>query len=195
MQHVLTLDQGGRPSRWCSWEDAITYIVKGLVPWHLGDEVVYRGGNSRLTGDVSEIAVPNIIAVQNEVFDDRVALTNPSLFFRDAYTCCYCNQRYHRTELTREHILPVSRGGPNTWMNCVATCKRCNGAKGSRLLQECGFEMHYAPYVPSKSEVLMVACRNIQRDQLQFLWDAVPRNSPFRTKDHPVLAMLNGGSA
>lgn len=182
MQHVLTLDAGGRPSRWSSWEDAIGYIVKGLVPWYLGDEVVYQGGTSRLTGMPSEISVPNIIAVSNEVFDDRVTLTNSSLFFRDDYTCCYCNKKFGRMQLTREHIVPVSKGGPNTWMNCATACRRCNGAKSNKSLKDSGFELHYAPYVPSKSETLIIARRNIQADQLQFLCDSVPKNSPFHKR-------------
>ncbi|WP_087863839.1 HNH endonuclease [Comamonas thiooxydans] len=191
MQTVLTLDRGGRPSRWASWEDAITYIAKGLVQWHLGDETVYRGGMSRLTGGVSEIAVPNIICVKNEVYDDRVGLTNSSLFFRDGMTCCYCNRPFHRGMLSREHIVPVSGGGPDTFMNCVTCCKPCNNLKGSRSLKDCGFEMHYYPYVPSKTELLLNGTKQMAQDQMKFLWDAIPRNSPMRSRrDHPVHKLL-----
>ena len=46
------------------------------------------------------------------------------------------NGRFHFDELTREHIRPVSRGGEDTWMNCITACRACNGRKGSRLPEE-----------------------------------------------------------
>ena len=36
-------------------------------------------------------------------------------------------------DLTREHIVPTSRGGGDTWMNCITACRACNGHKGNRL--------------------------------------------------------------
>lgn len=184
MHQVLTLDQGGRPSRWTSWEEALIYKVKGLIAWSLGDEMPFRGGTCRITGEETVVLVPNIIAVKNEVFDGHIALTNQNLFQRDNHTCCYCGERFPRSYLTREHIHPVSRGGPNTWMNCVTACKACNNRKGDRFPEEIGWKLLYVPYVPNKAEALMLAGRNIKADQMEFLRNCLPKNSPLLTRDN-----------
>ena len=41
--------------------------------------------------------------------------------------------------LTRDHILPLSRGGGNSWENVVASCSPCNNRKGNRLPAEVGW--------------------------------------------------------
>lgn len=182
MHHVLTLDQGGRPARWSTWEEAVTYKVKGLITWWLGDETAIRGGVSRKTGEDSIVFVPNIIALKNQVFTGTIALTNQNLFNRDAFVCCYCGCKFPRAELTREHIVPVSRGGPNTWMNCVTACKACNGGKGDKLLEETGLKLRYLPYAPVAAEALLLAGRNIQADQMEFLQQCLPAASPLKNR-------------
>ncbi|KVP39600.1 hypothetical protein WJ87_05025 [Burkholderia ubonensis] len=139
----------------------------------------FRGGTSKQTGEDTLVLVPNIIALANEVFDGRIALTNPNLFQRDDHTCCYCGLRFPRSMLTREHIVPVSRGGPNTWMNCATACKSCNNHKSDKLLEEIGWKLLYVPYVPNKAEALILAGRNIQADQMEFLRSCLPEGSPL----------------
>ena len=53
-----------------------------------------------------------------------------TILARDGYTCHYCGQ----TAITVDHILPIKKH-PDLAMNadnCVASCKPCNSAKGSR---------------------------------------------------------------
>lgn len=47
--------------------------------------------------------------------------------------CIYCGSK---SNLTLEHVLPRSRGGPDTTDNVVWVCKRCNSSKGSKRLYE-----------------------------------------------------------
>ena len=78
----------------------------------------------------------------------RRQVTNTFLFARDGYRCMYCHRGQHdlrsRECLTRDHVVPLSRGGGNEWGNCVTACSSCNTRKGNRLPSECG--MH--PLVP-----------------------------------------------
>lgn len=182
MHQVLTLDQGGRPSRWASWQDALAYKVKGLISWSLGDEVALRGGTCRVTGEETVVYLPNIIAVANEVFDGRVPLTNPNLFARDNWTCGYCGQRFSHGDLTREHIFPRARGGQDTWTNCISACKRCNGFKACRTPEEAGMQLLWVPYVPNKAEELILSRRGVKPDQRDYLRECLPRNSPIRAR-------------
>jgi len=47
--------------------------------------------------------------------------------------CIYCGKK---RDLTLEHILPRSRGGPDIADNAVFVCKSCNSSKGGKRLYE-----------------------------------------------------------
>lgn len=44
--------------------------------------------------------------------------------------CCFCLRRLDRWSATKEHIVPRSKGGPNTFANMTASCYACNSARG-----------------------------------------------------------------
>lgn len=46
--------------------------------------------------------------------------------------CAYCGERCE--SLTRDHMMPVSRGGDNTLANIAPACLRCNQRKNARSL-------------------------------------------------------------
>ena len=83
----------------------------------------------------------------------RRQVTNTFLFARDEYSCQYCGR--HKSELkgrqflTRDHILPLSRGGENVWGNVVTSCSPCNNRKGNRLPEEAGMSLLAAPGEPN----------------------------------------------
>ncbi len=72
----------------------------------------------------------------------RRQVTNTFLFARDGYRCQYCgrdsSQFKFRECLTRDHLIPLSRGGTNAWTNVVTACSTCNTRKGNRMLERCG---------------------------------------------------------
>ena len=190
MSLILQLDSHGQPSKWISWQEAVTYHAKDLVSWSLGDmELVLRGGDNRLTGKQSTIKTSSIIAVKGESIGKRKnkppSLNNRELFRRDRYMCAYCGGIFSESKLTRDHIIPKSKGGNNIWENCVACCARCNQKKDDRTLQECGMELLYVPYVPSRAEYLLLQNRNVLFDQMEFLLAFIPEHSRAReyTKD------------
>jgi 5-methylcytosine-specific restriction endonuclease McrA len=82
----------------------------------------------------------------------RRQVTNTFLFARDGYRCQYCHRSQlelrHRECLTRDHLVPLSRGGDNEWTNCVTACSTCNTKKGNHLPAECGMHPLAAPHEP-----------------------------------------------
>jgi 5-methylcytosine-specific restriction endonuclease McrA len=179
---VLTLDSAGIPQRWSTWEEGVCYKVKDLIAWSLGDETIYRGGNSRLTGEQSTVSVPSIVAIRSlgRTKNRSVPLTNRNLFGRDRNICCYCGSHVRDHDATRDHIVPVSKGGPNIWTNCVTSCKPCNNYKDDKSLEQAGLQLLYVPYVPDRAEALILANRNILADQLDFLCAHLPKHSRAR---------------
>lgn len=43
--------------------------------------------------------------------------------------CYYCKRRFHPSELTMDHLVPVIRGGFTKKGNVVTCCKECNSQK------------------------------------------------------------------
>ncbi len=82
----------------------------------------------------------------------RRQVTNTFLFARDRYACQYCgraaNQLRTRESLTRDHVVPLSRGGLNTWTNVVTACSSCNTRKAHHLPDEIGMHLLQPPVEP-----------------------------------------------
>jgi 5-methylcytosine-specific restriction endonuclease McrA len=179
---VLQLDVSGRPQAWITAKEAAVIYACDGVAWTLGEAFhVLRGGIQRATGRQSRIEVHPIIAVRGAIptraWRQAPALSNPKLFARDRYLCAYCGHRHLFDDLTREHIVPTSRGGRDTWMNCITACRGCNGRKGNRLPEEAHMSLLYLPYVPSLHEDMILRGRRILADQMEFLLASVPRSS------------------
>jgi 5-methylcytosine-specific restriction endonuclease McrA len=179
---VLALDISGTPRQWISNEDAITYHAKDAVAWSMGDVVVRFRGGLQNDGTESYLESPSIIAIRGHGFNPfkhaTVALSNRTLFGRDRHVCAYCGGHFpNYNVLSRDHIVPKSRGGENTWMNCVTACKECNSNKGHKTLKEAGLELLYVPYVPNHFENMILQNRSILADQMEYLLSGVPKHS------------------
>lgn len=70
---------------------------------------------------------------------------------RDCHRCAYCGRR----GTTIDHVLPRCQGGKSTWLNCVAACEKCNGAKKGRTPEQAGMKFlpGAGPFVPTRAEV------------------------------------------
>lgn len=82
----------------------------------------------------------------------RRQVTNTFLFARDGYRCQFCGRSSAelrpRESLTRDHLVPLSRGGTNDWTNVVTACSPCNTRKGNRLPEEIGMHPLTHPVEP-----------------------------------------------
>jgi len=181
---VLQLDVAGNPYKWITHEKAAYYYTKGLVAWSMQqDDFTLFGGTSRLTGEQSRLTMDTIIAIRGKVNTKqysqmtRVPLNNLTLFRRDHHVCAYCGDSFKPHQLSRDHINPVSKGGPNNWMNVVTACHSCNKHKDNRTPEEAHMKLLYVPYVPSRSEYLILQNRKILADQMEFLMSSVPKES------------------
>lgn len=55
---------------------------------------------------------------------------------RDRSTCYLCARHLERSEITLDHVIPLTRGGSHTHANLKVACRSCNSAKGNRTLEE-----------------------------------------------------------
>ena len=178
---LLALDAHGRALDWISWQDAACLYARGAVAWTLGEPcLTVRGGVCRSTGERSQMLLHPIIAARSQArahaLDPTPALTNTALFARDQHLCLYCGKHFSRQTLTRDHVMPISRGGRDIWENVVAACFHCNSRKGGRTPQQASMPLLAIPYRPSWIEHLILSNRNILADQMAFLKHQLPRN-------------------
>ncbi len=179
---VLSLDAHGRVLDWINWQDATCLYARDAVAWTLGDPcLTVRGGMNRLTGQQSFIDLHPIVASRGHAraagLSPTPSLTNQALFARDDHLCLYCGQQYSRQLLTRDHVLPVSKGGRDIWENVVSACFHCNSRKANRTPQQAHMPLLAVPYRPSWIEHLILSNRNILADQMAFLKTHLPKRS------------------
>lgn len=96
------------------------------------------------------IRVPEVIVLMRYEKPPRrhVPFTRRNLYRRDHYTCQYCGARPGTENLSIEHIVPRSMGGPTSWTNCVLACLKCNVKKGSRTPELAGMRLLRQPRKP-----------------------------------------------
>jgi hypothetical protein len=183
---ILKLDVGGRPIAWISREDGALLYCRDQVAWEAGtEEVVLRGGHSRRTGLRSLLRVNSIVATislekRADEWEGTPALTNSRLFRRDDCLCLYCGEELPPAMLTRDHVVPLSAGGRDTWENVVTACQPCNHRKDNYSLDDIGMRLLAVPYAPNRAEGLILENRRILTDQMAFLRSRVGSTSRLR---------------
>ena len=55
---------------------------------------------------------------------------------RSSGVCYYCGNRFKPSELTMDHLVPLTRGGKSVQGNLVPACKECNNKKKYLLPME-----------------------------------------------------------
>ena len=187
LPHILQLDAAGNPHKWITYEKAAYYYTKNLIAWSMqATDFVLHGGISSMTGEQSTLTIDTIIAIKGKISGkqlahiNRVPLTNRTLFGRDRNVCAYCGGSFSHHDLSRDHIIPTSKGGPNIWMNVVTACHSCNKHKDDRTPEQAGMQLLYVPYIPNKAEYLILKNHRILADQMQFLLARVSDDSRLR---------------
>lgn len=190
---ILKLDITGSPTGWISYVDAVRLLANDRIIADLGSErFLVRGGINAVSGFQSSLRVASIILTRGQpklcVMGQRFVphLTNRALFGRDGHLCLYCGEQFPTTMLTRDHVIPLCRGGIDSWENVVTACFRCNNHKAGKTLDEWGkYDLIAVPYVPNKAEYLYLQNRRIIADQQAFLMARFSKNS--RLKPYSVL--------
>lgn len=150
MSGCLALNSSYEPLTVMTTKRAVRLLLQGKA------ELVEQDGDKVLRSERNAVPRPSVIRLKQFVKVPkrfRKAVTNTFLFARDQYTCQYCGkhegQLVGRTnKLTRDHILPQSRGGGNTWDNCVTACSQCNAKKDDKLPVEAGMQLLSVPTEP-----------------------------------------------
>lgn len=189
-QQVLRTDAAGMPVDWISYQDAVRCYFSGSVLYTCGS-LLYKvhGGICAATGHQSILEINSIIATVGEPqskWHHRTnyspPLTNKTLFSRDDFICMYCGNDFHKNDLSRDHVTPISQNGQDEWNNVVTACKRCNNFKAGRTPEQAGMQLLAIPFMPTHAEYVYLRGRKVLTDQMEFLKSHFPRRSPLRKR-------------
>lgn len=89
-----------------------------------------------------------------------------NIYLRDDHSCQYCYKWYPAKELTLDHVIPVSKGGPKSWLNVVTACRACNQKKRNRTPEQAEMPLLKPPVVP----------RWLPVNDIQITFDGVPQS-------------------
>ena len=172
MEHcILKIDKAGRPIKWISKQEAATLVCNDKVIWSFGDHLVRMVGGVNRMGRRSVLSLHPILAVDGQVSQRSFAvpLSNRLLARRDRHICMYCGHKFSLSELTRDHVMPKSRGGKDAYENLVIACKACNNRKGDRTPEEANMPLLAVPFKPTFCEFLALANHHVLADQMAYL--------------------------
>jgi 5-methylcytosine-specific restriction endonuclease McrA len=152
MADILLLNASYEPLAIITQRRALSLWLKGRVEAASLDSI-------ELAGVTSTQHLPTVIRLRRfiNVPRRRARWSRKAVLQRDQYTCAYCglrpgDQQRGRTmtkqDFTVDHILPVSRGGKNTWGNTICACPVCNQRKGNRMPHEANMKLRWEPKIP-----------------------------------------------
>ena len=178
------------PLEWIDYRDAVRLYHTEQVAYTCGTRL-YRlfGGTNARSGLQTVVEVNSIIATMGHTHnpgnlrnDYTPPLNNQTLFKRDAHLCLYCGHRFPTSQLSRDHIRPLSQGGRDTWMNVVTACRRCNNLKASKTPEQAGLQLLAVPFKPTYAEYIYLKGRRVLADQMEYLLAHFPRTSPLHAR-------------
>lgn len=140
---TLILTQGYIPHRIVGWQKAITMLIIGKVEVvETYDEVIRSVSLS--------LRMPAVVRLTRGVRhrEPSVRFSRINVLTRDGFRCQYCGEKRLARELTFDHVIPRSQGGPTSWTNIVTACRPCNGEKGNRTPEQAGMKLLSRPVRP-----------------------------------------------
>lgn len=145
----LALNASFEPLTLVPLQRALRLVLDGKA------EIVEADGSRPVRSERLTLPRPAVIRLTKFIHVPRrfrKQVTNTFLFARDRYRCQYCGRTLGdlrpREALTRDHVIPISRGGLNVWGNVVTACSPCNTRKANHLPAEIGMHPLTPPSEP-----------------------------------------------
>lgn len=77
--------------------------------------------------------IERILYILREVKRPSTSYNRYGILERDKFTCHYCGRKAPEVALEVDHIIPVSKGGPDESVNLITACSECNSQKRNKL--------------------------------------------------------------
>ena len=158
---TLLLDCNYFPVKIISWQKAMILFLTERA------EVVEEYEDKLIRTVKTAFKLPKVLRLfQTHKLTQNVKFTRMNVFCRDKFQCQYCFIKLPASELTFDHVIPVSKNGVTSWDNVVSSCKSCNTKKGSKTLKESGMQLLKIPKKPRWSPELCL--RTLDNDPIEW---------------------------
>ncbi len=163
---TLLLDCNYFPVKIISWQKAMILYLTSRA------EVVDEYQDKLIRTVSTAYKLPKVLRLfQTHKLLHNVKFTRMNVFYRDQFQCQYCSQKLNASELTFDHVIPVSLNGKTDWENVVTCCKKCNTKKGSKNLKAANMHLLKVPKKPRWSPELCL--RLLENDPAEW-WNFFP---------------------
>ncbi len=142
---ALVLNASYEPMRIISWQ-------KALMMWFQDKVEVLEYHSAFARSVTNTFKLPSVLRLKTYIRPrkiDGVRFCRENVYIRDNYTCQYCVTKFPYKDLTIDHVLPASQGGPKTWTNVVTACRHCNQTKANRTPEKAKMPLLKQPKAPA----------------------------------------------
>lgn len=151
-REVLLLNHSYEPLGAITIRKAVGLMMRGVA--HKVDGVA-----ARLRTPSRIFEVPSVLRLRYYINVPHRTITwsRHKVQKRDDYTCIFCGASVgdrrgrkilRHKDFTVDHLIPLSKGGGNTWGNTACACYRCNHRKADRTPNEAGMKLLWEPKRP-----------------------------------------------
>ena len=173
---VLLLNKGFSAMALTDARRGFTLFYKGNVRAVLPDYSTYaweewcdvppQPGDEVITTPSMVLRVPRVLQILSCERPPRtdVKFSRHNIYVRDSSRCQYCGRRFSTSELSLDHVVPLSKGGATSWENVVCACLPCNVRKGNRVPEEAGMRLRRLPVKPKPSPLGLLSPHRIPPD-------------------------------
>lgn len=152
MKNVIVLNADYQFLNFTNWKRALVLVESGRAEILKASKKIMKNFSGSFTFSIPYVI--RLVKMVRSIFKRKVPWSKRNIFIRDNNTCQYCGKKDLKTpEL--EHVIPKSKGGKNSFENCVCACKKCNRAKGDRTPSEAGMYLKRQPVQPTINEFLI----------------------------------------
>lgn len=170
---VLVLNHNYEPLNVCNIRRAVVLVLTGKAE-------ILEAYDVTVSSVRQVLDAPSVIRLVYMIRrpHPKVKLSRREVFIRDKYTCQYCGVR--TTDLTIDHVIPRSRGGPHSWDNLVSACRACNHRKGGKTVAEAHLKLIRPPSEPRAGRYYTIQRAlnsHVSEDWLKFIPGYEPLSS------------------
>jgi len=154
---VIVLNADYQFLNFCNWKRALALVNSGKAEIVKASEKIIKNFTGTFTFTIPYVI--KLVKLIRLIYKRRVPWSKKNIFIRDNNTCQYCGkENLKHPEL--EHVVPKSKGGKNSFENCVTACKKCNRIKGDRTPAEAKMYLKKQPKIPTINEFLQMKLKN-----------------------------------
>jgi 5-methylcytosine-specific restriction endonuclease McrA len=79
--------------------------------------------------------------------------------------------------MTKDHVIPLSKGGNSTFSNLVSCCKACNSYKDNKTPEEIGLKLFKPPRELTNQEKVEVIIKSAKAKERKVWLECLEKNN------------------